>query len=240
MSTKAEIPLREVHPQGAPPPASWLSILTTEHYTLQMQRTSTIAETNGRASMFLGSVSAGLVAIGFASGADPKGVGFIAFGLVVLSTLTCLGVVSFARSIQTSIDDADYAIRIDELRDAYAELAPELGAYLSVARRPEQAVSRKVRHRAWQQLVTVAGSIAMVTAVLFGGASGLLVRGMHGSVPAAVSLGAIAGLVALAAMLRWQAHQWRGASSSIGLDRFEKRAFDSGNERHEEIRSKPP
>ena len=71
-------------------------------------------------------------------------------------------------------------------------------------------------------------------------ASGLLVRGMHGSVPAAVSLGAIAGLVALAAMLRWQAHQWRGASSSIGLDRFEKRAFDPGNERHEEIRSKPP
>ena len=45
--------------------AAHLTILTTEHYNLQTLRAATISETNGRASIFLGAVSAGLVAIGF-------------------------------------------------------------------------------------------------------------------------------------------------------------------------------
>lgn len=36
-----------------------------EHYTLGMQRAATISEVNGRASIFIGAVSAGLIALGF-------------------------------------------------------------------------------------------------------------------------------------------------------------------------------
>jgi hypothetical protein len=44
---------------------AWITLLTTEHYNLQTQRAATISEANGRASVFLGAVSAGLIALGF-------------------------------------------------------------------------------------------------------------------------------------------------------------------------------
>jgi len=42
-----------------------VSIMTTEHYTLQTGRSMTIAEANGRSSLFVGAVSSGLVALAF-------------------------------------------------------------------------------------------------------------------------------------------------------------------------------
>jgi hypothetical protein len=45
-------------------PASALSIITTEHFALQGSCPATISESTGRASMFLGAVSDGLVALG--------------------------------------------------------------------------------------------------------------------------------------------------------------------------------
>jgi hypothetical protein len=42
-----------------------VSILTTEHFTVQSGRASTIAESNGRVSMFLTSTTGGMIAISF-------------------------------------------------------------------------------------------------------------------------------------------------------------------------------
>ena len=39
--------------EGAAPTAALLSALTTEHYTLQSARASTVVEANGRSLMFL-------------------------------------------------------------------------------------------------------------------------------------------------------------------------------------------
>ena len=46
-----------------PRPAA-VSFVTTEHFTLQGARAATIAESTGRATMFLGAVSGGLIALG--------------------------------------------------------------------------------------------------------------------------------------------------------------------------------
>jgi hypothetical protein len=48
---------------GAEPGAA-TAIVTTEHFTLQGARAATVAEANGRADVFLGAVSGGLVALG--------------------------------------------------------------------------------------------------------------------------------------------------------------------------------
>ena len=45
--------------------SAWVTLLTTEHYGLQIMRSATIGEANGRASIYLGAVSAGLIALGF-------------------------------------------------------------------------------------------------------------------------------------------------------------------------------
>ena len=54
---------------GADPRPAAVTFVTTEHFTLQGARAATIAESTGRATMFLGSVSAGLVALGLIAAA---------------------------------------------------------------------------------------------------------------------------------------------------------------------------
>ena len=56
--------------------------MTPEHFTLQGARAATTAESTGRATMFLGSVSAGLVALGLIAMATRIGTAFYAFGLL--------------------------------------------------------------------------------------------------------------------------------------------------------------
>lgn len=48
-------------------PQAAVAFVTTEHFNLASARAATISETNGRVSIFLGSVSATLVAFAFAA-----------------------------------------------------------------------------------------------------------------------------------------------------------------------------
>ena len=61
------------------PRAPAISFVTTEHFTLQGARSKTISESTGRATMFLSSVSGGLVALGLVATAAGVGAAFYAF-----------------------------------------------------------------------------------------------------------------------------------------------------------------
>ena len=97
---------------GPDPRPAAVTFVTTEHFTLQGARAATIAESTGRATMFLGSVSAGLVALGLIAAATRIGATFYAFGVVVLATLSFVGVVTFERVLQSGLEDHGYAQRI--------------------------------------------------------------------------------------------------------------------------------
>ena len=97
---------------------------------LQDARAATVAESTGRANMFLASVSGGLVALGLVATATSVGSAFYAFGLVVLPTLAFVGLVTFERALQSGIEDQGYARRIALLRGYYFDNAPELALYL--------------------------------------------------------------------------------------------------------------
>lgn len=99
---------------------SWAAanmFVTTEHFNLQTARAATIAEANGRASVFLGAVSAGLVAFAFAG--QSSRTGLYVFGLVLFPILFVLGVTTFSRVLEASIADTLYALRINRLRRFY-------------------------------------------------------------------------------------------------------------------------
>ena len=192
--------------------SAWITLLTTEHYNLQTQRASTISETNGRASIFLGSVSSGLVALGFSGQGGRTSPGFVAFGVVVLTALVFLGVATFARTVQASIDDAAFARRIEALRDLYAQLVPDLAPLLAVARGGD-LYQRRLERRG-QRLLTVSGSIAVLTAMLVGGDVGLLLVAVTGALAVAVVVGAVAGLLVAGALVHHQSTQWREAFAS--------------------------
>src|SRR6266545_6390306 len=108
-------------------PQAAVAFLTTEHFNLASARAGTISETNGRASIFLGSVSAGLVALAFAGQASQTAL--YTFGLVLFPVLTFLGLATFHRTLQTSIDDTIYIQRINRVRRLYFDAAPELRGY---------------------------------------------------------------------------------------------------------------
>src|SRR5437764_7426133 len=93
---------------GSDPRPAAVTFATTEHFTLQGARASTIAESTGRATMFLASVSGGLVALGLIATASRVGTAFYAFELVLLPTLTFVGVVPFERTLQSGMEDLGY------------------------------------------------------------------------------------------------------------------------------------
>jgi hypothetical protein len=67
---------------GDPRPAA-VTFVTTEHFTLQGARAQTVSESTMRASVFLGAVSGGLIALGLVATAAKTGVAFYAFGLIL-------------------------------------------------------------------------------------------------------------------------------------------------------------
>lgn len=209
-------PDSDVDGPAAPRPAA-VAFATTEHFTLQVARGATIAESTGRATIFVGAVSGGLVALGLVATASRVDTAFYAFGLVLLPTLAFTGLLTFERLLQSAFEDLGYAQRIARLRGYYFDEAPELSQYLLNV--PEQDLLQLVVPGLWggrwQAYRTAASMIAVITAVLTGSAVGLLaaVVSAH-SLAAALAAGGTAAVVTLAALMRNQVSAWKRSTSN--------------------------
>jgi hypothetical protein len=93
-----------------------VTFATTEHFNLQTARAATISEANGRANIYLAALSSHLIALAFIGQMSRLGVAFYAFALILLPVLAFIGVVTFQRLVQSSIEDIAYAQRIARLR----------------------------------------------------------------------------------------------------------------------------
>jgi hypothetical protein len=202
------------HADGDPRPAA-VTFVTTEHFTLQGARSSTISESTSRATMFLSAVSGGLVALGLVANAARTGAAFYTFGLILLPALAFVGLATFHRVLQSGIEDLGYARRIAQLRGYYFDHAPEVTGYLpsTAERLPAPGLGIGL----WQQFVTVAGMVAVITAVLAGSAGGLLAAVASGhSLVAALVAGVVAAAASLTALMRYQNAAWiRGTTAPL-------------------------
>ena len=106
-----------------------LTVLTTEHFTLQGARSGTITESLGRTTIYLGSLSASLVADALVLQGGSAVDDFRLFALVILPALVFLGTVTFVRVLETGIEDAIYAQAINRIRQYYLELAGDDARY---------------------------------------------------------------------------------------------------------------
>jgi hypothetical protein len=194
---------------GADPRPAAVTFVTTEHFTLQGARAATIAESTGRATMFLGSVSAGLVALGLIAAATRIGTTFYAFGIVLLSTLSFVGFVTFERVLQSGLEDHGYAERIARLRAYYFDCAPEITSYLASVPPPQRLAIQGLRAGYWQGFRTIAGMVGVVTAVLAGSAAGLIaaVAAGHSGVVGFV-VGGVVAVAVLVALMSFQSSAW--------------------------------
>jgi hypothetical protein len=164
--------------------------------------------------MFLAAVSGGLIALGLVATASSLGAAFYGFGLVLLPTLAFVGFVTFKRALQSSIEDTEYARRVALLRGYYLEHAPEIAPYLLSVGPAERLLMQRVPGDRWQGYLTVAGMVAVITAVLAGSTAALAAALIFDhSLAAAVISGTLVGLPTLVAMIRHQDSAWHRAAA---------------------------
>jgi hypothetical protein len=177
--------------RGGGAPAA--TFATTEHFNLQTARAVTVSEANGRASIYLAALSGNLIALAFVGQMSRLGAAFYAFALILLPVLAFVGVVTFVRLVQSSIEDLAYAHRIALLRSFYLRVSPELEPYLVAVPGARAAAPPS----AWQLTLTAAGMVAVVNSVVVAACAGLVLEaaGVH-SLAIPVAAGAVIGAAA--------------------------------------------
>ena len=173
---------------------------TTEHFNLQTARALTVSEANGRASIYLAALSSILIALAFIGQVSRLGVPFYAFALILLPVSVFVGMVTFLRLVQSSIEDLAYAHRIGLLRGYYLRVSPELEPYLVTVRgtrSPAPFERERLTPSTWQLMLTVAGMVAVVNSVVVAACAGLAMEAL-GVRPTAIPVvvGAVIGAVA--------------------------------------------
>jgi hypothetical protein len=187
-----------------------LTALTTEHFTLQGARSTTVSESTGRSSLYLTAVSSALVALGFIGQVSAVGETFRLFSLAVIPVLFWLGLLTYVRVLEKSVEDLYYARAINRIRHYYLELAGDdagyfllggnddvAGVFSNMATSPSRA----------QLLYSSATTIGVVNSVVGGSGVALLIGAITDASPGvAVAIGALA---ATALTLGHVAHERR-------------------------------
>jgi len=188
-----------------------VTIMTTEHYNLQTGRAMTIAESNGRSSLFVGAVSSGLIALAFVGQLSHLGITFYVFSLVVIPTLLFMGLITFERVLQSGSADFMYAIGINRIRHLYLEYAPQMQPYIILTPHDEreETLAREAMHTSWWQVfLTTAGMIAVINSVLAGSFIGLLLAAFIFPLWACTSARVVTFFVSVSIHQRYQWRQW--------------------------------
>ena len=196
-----------------------ITMITTEHYNLQTGRSMTVADANGRSTLFIGAVSGALIAIAFTGQVSRMGTAFFVFSLVLLPSLFLMGLITFERVLQSGIEDLTYARGIMRIRHLYLESAPQLRPYFILSaddesRRPTLKVG--LHPSWWQVFLTTAGMIAAINSVLVGVFVGLLLSALF-TLPLLVctSAGGLTFLVSFGLHQRYQWGQWRRLEQNL-------------------------
>lgn len=195
-----------------PPPTrqDLLSILVTEHFTLQGARSATISDANGRASFFLGTLSGAVIALAFVAQISGLSMQFNVFGLVLLPTMLFIGLVTFERLVQLQLENLNCVRAINRIRHYYMEVAPELAPHLTLSPFDDMRGmmtslgSYRERLEWWQMFVTNAGMIAVVDAILAGVIAALVASAVGLGLAASIAAALVAGALLLTALMLYQ------------------------------------
>jgi hypothetical protein len=108
----------------------------------------------------------------------------------------------------------EYARRIALLRGYYFEHAPEIAPYLLSVPPAERLHMQRVPGDRWRGYRTVAGMVALITAVLAGSTAALeAILIFDHSLAGAVISGTVVALPTLSAMIRYQDSAWERAAT---------------------------
>jgi hypothetical protein len=185
-----------------------IQILATEHWGLLASRTMSWNEAFSRASMFLASLSAAVVACALVAQVSGFGQGFVVFVLVILPFVELIGLATFARLGEANGEDIRYIQGMNRIRHAYLESAPVLEPYFvtshhddlpavfstyGIAPVTRYSIGRRRLHYAFVTTQGMVGIIDSMLAGLFGALVAIVVGALTA---AAVGIGILAGTTA--------------------------------------------
>jgi hypothetical protein len=190
-----------------PPPAVVAQLLATEHWSLLATRGTMWAEVMSRITILLTVLTGSLVILGLVAQAGGFGTTFqvLAIGLAVVGLI--LGTLTSVRVFLASDEDAGLILAMNQLRAAYAELAPGVEEnFLTSTRLDEeglmQTYSLGVRRH---QLVHIVGStnffVGTVNTLVAGALAALVAATMGAPIALVVFAGVLAGLAYLAVFM---------------------------------------
>ena len=186
-----------------------MSALVTEHFVLQSGRSTTVSEAVGRSAVYLTCVSSSLVAFGFFAAATHRLAPVVA---TVLPALIILGVFTFVRLVETSVENVVFLRRIEAIRRYYTTLDPAAAAFFTSgedAGASAALASTGMRSGIGEMFFTSASMIAAVTSILAGAGVALLLDAGGVPLAAAVTAGVGAALLAFGLHILWMYRRGR-------------------------------
>jgi len=107
------------------------TFLSTEHWHLLGTRSMGWNESFSRASIFLNTLSAFVVALALVANASGFGRSFSRFAFVLFPIVLFLGITTYIRLVRINLNDSYIVAAMNRLRRAYVEAAPEIAPYLT-------------------------------------------------------------------------------------------------------------
>ena len=196
-----------------------LTALTTEHFNLQTARMGTIAEANGRSTLYLGALSSATIAVAFVGQANQLGDTFYLFALTLLPPVFLLGVFTYLRLVQTSIEDMLYTMGSFRIRQYFVGLDSAAAPFFPPT--DPQGITKLERMGVvptgpLQMLLTAASMVACINAIVGGVAVALALRSLlEASVPVAAVTGAVVALVVATLFFGYQVRRFRRAAAVV-------------------------
>ena len=198
---------------------AFLQALTTEHFTLQTARAVAVSEGNGRTTLYVGALSSALVALALVAQRSPLGQVFYAVALTVLPAVLFLGLVTYVRVLQSSIEDILYARAINRIRHYYTEIDPSQASYFLLSGRDDvrgAPANMGIRDSWTQFLFTMPSAVAVINGLLAGVTVALAIA-LAGPPPLPVTVlaGIVSGTAVLALHVAYQVRRFATMKTTV-------------------------
>jgi hypothetical protein len=198
------------HPLG--PDA--VAILATEHWSLIGHRSLLWNEAYSRTTIFLGALSAAIVALALVVNATGFGPRTATLALVLLPVVLFLGIATHIRVVEINQAEIQLMLAMNRLRNAYLRIAPALEPYFSTSPHDDErgvtasyllAPVNGRGLRPWGHFLSnTATVIATVDAAVAAAIAVLAVRKAGAATTVAVAVGVVAFLVVWTALFLLQ------------------------------------
>jgi hypothetical protein len=197
---------------------AFMQALTTEHFTLQTARAVAVSEGNGTA-LYVGALSSTLVALALVAQRSPLGEVFFVVALTVLPAVFFLGLVTYVRVLQSSVEDIVYARAINRIRHYYTEIDPSQAHYFLLSGRDDVrgALANMYVRDSWTQfLFTMPSAVAVINGLLGGVTVALAAAtAAHLALLPTVLAGMASGTVILALHVAYQVRRFARMRATV-------------------------